>query len=263
MKKILSILYASYKNYTTYIPDIIWINIIFVLRIIVISVLYKYLYLNFWVNNQIAWYSLDQLMYAVIIAQLTSTSKPRISDEIELDVKSWKVASYLLNPFNYVYFKFLEFFPIFIHNIVIGLVLWLSIWYLVIWSFPITLWWIVWWIILLIWSMLTVFFWYMVIGIISFYVEDNEPFRFIYSKFDMILWWNLLPLPFMPAFMQTIAYASPFAYFWYTTWLVFSNFELFTFLKYLSIQMIWLIINLSICLSLYNHAKNKLTINWG
>ena len=68
---------------------------------------------------------------------------------------------------------------------------------------------------------------------------------------------------YLPVFLQTIAYLSPFAYFGYTTWLMFSNFELYTFLKYFSIQMIWFFINLSICILLYNHAKKKLTINWG
>jgi len=263
MKKILSILYTSYKNYTAYIPDIIWTNIVLILRIITIWVLYWYLYDNFWVNNKIAGLTIEQVTYAVIIAQVISTSKPAITGEIEYDVKSWKIAGYLLNPLNYIYFKFLEFFPIFIHNVIIGLSIWLILWFIILWVFPLSIWWIIWGLILLIWSMFTVFFGYMIIWILSFYTESNEPFRFIYAKLDMFLWWNLIPIPFLPGILQTIAFASPFAYFWYTTWLVFTNFEIFTFFKYLWIQMIWIFINLGICIVLYNHAKNKLTINWG
>ena len=263
MKKIFSILYTSYKNYTAYFWDIVWINIIFILRIIVIAILYGYLYNNFWVDWKISGFSIEQVTYAVIIAQVISTSKPKITDEIEYDVKSWKIASYLLNPLNYIYFKFLEFFPIFIHNVIISLTLWLIIWFFILWVFPINFWWMIWWFILLVWSMLTVFFWYMTVWLLSFYVETNEPFRFLYSKADMILWWNLIPIPFLPWILQTIAFLSPFAYFGYTTWLVFSNFEFYTFLKYFSIQITWLLINLTICVALYNHAKNKLTINWG
>jgi len=262
MKKILHILYISYKNYTAYLPDIVWTNIILVLRILVIGILYGYLYDNYSSDWTIAWFSIVQITYAVIIAQVVSTAKPKITDEIQMDVKSWKISSYLLNPLSYIYFKFLEFFPIFIHNIVIWLSIWLILWFLILWVFPLSIWWILWWIILLVWSMFTVFFWYMVIWLLAFYTEDVEAFRFIYSKMDMILGWNLLPIPFLPAVLQTLAFASPFAYFGYTTWLVFSNFEMATFLKYLMIQVIWLVINLSICILMYNNAKKKLTINW-
>jgi ABC-type uncharacterized transport system permease subunit len=61
--------------------------------------------------------------------------------------------------------------------------------------------------------MLVVFFSYTLIGLFAFYVEDIEAFRFIYSKFDMILGGNIMPIPFLPHILQTIAYATPFAYF--------------------------------------------------
>lgn len=263
MKKMFSILYTSYKNYIVYVPDVVWINIILVLRLLVIWILYAYLYDSFWVANKIEWYSIEQVTYAVIIAQIITTAKPKISDEIQQDVKSWKISAYLLNPANYIYFKFLEFFPIFLHNVIFWLIFWITIWFILLGVIPLSLWWILWWIILLIGSMLTSFFGYVMIWLLSFYVEDNEPFRFIYSKMDMILWWNLLPIPFLPWILKTIAFASPFAYFWYTTGLIFTNFELLKFIEYFWIQMIWLIINISICLWLYSHAKTRLTINWG
>lgn len=262
MKKILTILQISYKNHIAYLPDIIWTNIILVLRILVISILYWFLYSNFSIDNKIAWFTVIQVTYAVIIAQVIVTSKPRIVDEIQKDVKSGKIASYLLNPINYIYFKFLEFFPIFIHNIVIWLTIGLFIWFLVLGVFPITLWGIFGWLILLLWSMLNVFFAYMIIWLLAFYIEEVEAFRFIYSKADMILWWNLIPIPFLPPILQTIAFASPFAYFWYTTGLVFSSFDLHLFVKYLSIQIIWLSIHILVCVLLYNNAKKKLVINW-
>lgn len=263
MKKILSILITSYKNYTAYFPDVVWTNIILVLRIIVLSILYWYLYKNFWTSWKIEWYTVIQITYAVVIAQIISTAKPKLPAEIGLEVKSWKIVSYLLNPINYVYFKFLEYFPVFIYNVIIGLILWFIICFMILWVFPLSIWWILWWLILLILSMVTVFFWYMIVWLAAFYMEDNEAFRFIYSKLDMVLWWNLIPIPFLPGILQIIAYSSPFAYFWYTTWLVFTNFEFILFLKYLFIQIFWLVINLIICLAMYKHAKNKLTINWG
>lgn len=263
MNKTLSILITTYKNHIVYLADIIGINIIFVLRIIVIITLYKYLYSNFWVNDMINWFTLAQITFAVIVAQAVSTAKPKIVDEINLDVKSGKIWVYLLNPINYLHYKFIEFFPVFLHNLVIWITIWFTLWYILLWVFPITIAWFIAWIFLLFLSMITVFFWYMSIWLLAFYTEDVEAFRYIYSKLDMILWWNLIPIPFLPQILQTIAFLSPFAYFWYTSWLVFSNFEIITFIKYFLIQLFWIIINIWLCVFIYKKAKYKLTINWG
>lgn len=263
MKKILWLLVMAYRNYIAYIPDIIWVNIIFVIRIIVIVTLYKFLYWNYSTNSLISWYTLAQITYAVIIAQMISTAKPRIVDEISHDVKTWKIWIYFLNPINYILFKFLEFFPIFMQNVVFWLIFGLIIGFIMVWIIPLTIPWFFAWILLLFWSMLISFFSYLFIWLLSFYTEDVEAFRFIYSKFDMILWWNILPIPFLPWIIKTIAYLSPFPYFWYTSWLVFTSFNLQTFLQYFWIQMFWLIITLSSCILIFNKAKMKLTINWG
>lgn len=263
MQKILLILITAYKNYIVYIPDIVGVNLILVLRLTVIITLYKYLYWNYASSNLISGYSLTQITYAVVITQIIVSSKPRIVEEISQDVKSWKVWVYLLNPINYVLFKFLEFFPIFIQNVVFWIIFWFSLAFFMVWEFPLTFVWFFAWMLLLIWSMLVVFFSYTFIWLLSFYTEDVEAFRFIYSKFDMILGWNILPLPFLPWFLQTIAYASPFAYFWYTSWLVFVSFDLAVFLKYLTIQMSWLIFTIISCFWLFSRASRKLTINWG
>jgi ABC-2 type transport system permease protein len=263
MLKILSILYTSYKNYTAYIADIVWVNVILVIRIVVIWVLYTYLYNNFSSNWEIANYTIVEVTYAVVIAQIIVNSAPRIADEIQLDVKSGKVSVYLLNPISYIKYKFLEFFPIFLYNMVIWLIIWLTLWYLIVWSFPITLWWIFGWIITLILSMIAFFFWYMFIWLLAFYAEDMEAFRLIYSKANMILWWNLIPIPFLPSIIQNVAYLTPFPYFWYTTGLLFAKFEFSLFCKYITIQIFWVFVSLICCCFVYNHAKNKLTINWG
>lgn len=263
MQKILSILFTAYKNYVVYIPDIIWVNIILVIRLLVMITLYKYLYKNYSENDLIMWYSLIQVTYAVIITQVVVTSKPKINMEISNDVKSWKIAVYLLNPINYILYKFLEFFPVFMQNIIFWLIFWLSLWFLTTWFFPLSLWWFIWWLILLIWSMLIVFFSYAFIWILAFYTEDVEAFRFVYSKFEMIFWWNILPIPFLPWVFQTIAYILPFAYFWYTTWLVFVSFDFYTFIKYFLIQLSWLLFTIFLCFFVFKKASKKLVINWG
>jgi ABC-type uncharacterized transport system permease subunit len=70
-----------------------------------------------------------------------------------------------------------------------------------------------------------------------------------------------LPIPFMPALMQTIAFASPFAYAGYTAWLIFTKFTVQTFLQYAGMQLFRIIVLIGTCYLIYTHAKKRLTIN--
>jgi ABC-type uncharacterized transport system permease subunit len=51
-------------------------------------------------------------------------------------------------------------------------------------------------------------------------------------------------------------------YFWYTSGLIFVNFELYKFLQYFTIQLIWIAIFIWICNLIYYKARKRLTLNW-
>ena len=167
----------------------------------------------------------------------------------------------MLNPINYISYKFFESFSIAIYNLVISLAIGLWLWYLILWSIPFSWWGILGWSFLLFGGMIVNFFWYFMIGLLGFYTEDADSFRLLYSKLDLFFWGNILPLPFMPLFLQTIAFASPFAYAWYTAWLIFTKFTMHTFLQYAWMQILWIAILIGICSLIYNQARKRLTIN--
>lgn len=261
MKKYFQILFISYKNHTVYMYDIIWNMMIFVLRIIVISLLFKTIY-TYNQTDIISWFSVIQLSIALVFAQTIAVSKPAIWHQIDSDIKSWKISSYMLNPISYIWFKFFENISTFLFNIIIFLSLWMLVVFLMFFEINFSISWFLWSIILTFWAIFIAFFWYMMVGLLAFFIEDSESFRWIYSKTDMLFWWNILPLPFLPPFILSIAYMFPFAYGWYTAWLIFSNFELFLFLKYLFIQIVWIILFIVVCTILYYFARKKLNINW-
>ena len=260
MKKALSILITWIKNYIVYPADVFWVNIVLCFRIIIIVSLYKYIFSNNLID--FTKNTINELTFALIMAQVVSNAKPRIIDDICLDIKSWKISVYLLQPINYISLKFYQFFPVFIQNVIFWLIFWVSIGYFLVWGFKFSLNWIIFWSIFLLISMLLVFFSYTFIWLLAFYTEDIEAFRFIYWKLDMIFWGNILPLVFLPLAMQKIAYLSPFAYFGYTSWFVFTNFELQTFIKFVSVQGFWLLITIFSCILIYQNASKKLSINW-
>ncbi|MEI6673303.1 MAG: hypothetical protein WCL02_08610 [bacterium] len=58
---------------------------------------------------------------ALIFVQSVVVAKSRITEEVNLDIKTGKIAVYLLNPINYVSYKFFESFSKGIYNLIISL----------------------------------------------------------------------------------------------------------------------------------------------
>lgn len=260
IKKYIAIILISYQNYTIFLFDIIWKNIIYIIRVLIILTLYKAIYRYSWSN--FTNYTLEQVSWWLIFVQSIVTAKPLVSSEIWDEVKTWKISNYLLNPISYVYYKFIVNITQFSYNLVINLSIWLILGFLYLWWIQTSIFWILWWFILVIWSMIIQYFANFCIWISAFYIEDNEWVRLIYNFLDRLFWWNILPIPFFPIFIQNIIYLSPFAYTWYTSWLIFAKFEINTFLFYLAVQFVWIIIFITISNLIYSHAKKYLVINW-
>jgi len=117
MKKILSLVSITIKNYHAFLGDIIGTNLILVFRIWILITLYAYLYQTYSGSGLIPQVSFEEICFALIFAQIVAISKPRIVDEVSFDIKSGKVSIFLLQPVHYVWFKFLQFFPIFLHQV--------------------------------------------------------------------------------------------------------------------------------------------------
>lgn len=262
LRQYLGVLSVAYKNYTVYIHDLVGINVIYILRLLVIIFFYKAIYA---VNPgaSINGYTLEQVVWALIFVQSVVVTKNRITDEVNIDIKTGKIAIYLLNPINYISYKFFESFSKWIYNLLISLSIGLVVWYLVLWSIPFSVGGVLWWWLLLFGSTLVSFFGYFMVGLLAFYTEDADSFRLLYAKIDLFLGGNILPIPFMPMFLQTIAFALPFAYAGYAAWLIFTKFTMHTFLQYAGMQALWIVILIGACYAIYTHAQKKLTINGG
>lgn len=263
MKKYLSILWISSKNHIVYIYDILWSNLVLIIRLMILIYLYRWIYGNYWeVDWNVLWFTFEQVCWAVIFAQISVVSRPRIVDEIEDDIKTWKIWLYLINPISYIWFRFIELYSKNVFNLIVVSVIGFWLWFMYLWFDQLTLYWILWGILLLVWWTLIEFWGYLSVWLLAFYTEDIEAFRFIYSKANMMFWGNLLPIPFMPLWMQNIAFFWPFASAWYTAGLIFADFTLDNFLFFLWIQLLWIVIYVVIANIIFAMAEKRLTINW-
>lgn len=118
-------------------------------------------------------------------------------------------------------------------------------------------------LVLIVGGMLVSFFGYMLVGLCSFFMEDSEALRWIYSKLDMVFGGNMLPIPFLPIWLQTFAFFSPFAASGYTAGLIFIGFDAQKFALYLGIQLVWILIYIFSCFGLYEFARKRLVVNGG
>ena len=265
MRKYLELIAITYRNTHTYISEVIGANIVFGFRIFFILTLYKYLYQEYWVQNPIFWsYDFEAIAWPLIFSQAVVVARPRtFVKEIQHDLRSGKIGIQLLLPLHYMRLKLVENLSQFlislgyflISGILIG---WAMIGKLPEFSFGIveTI------IVLFVW----VFLWlygYLFVASIGFFVEDVQAIRWIYSKFDMIFGGNILPVVFMPVWLQTVANYTPFTHQWYSAGLLLTHPSIEFFLKILCVQVSWIIGFVILTDILFYLAKNRLTINWG
>jgi ABC-2 type transport system permease protein len=103
----------------------------------------------------------------------------------------------------------------------------------------------------------------MQVGLFAFLIEDVAPLRWIVHKMRMLFGGNILPIALMPLWLQTVAFASPFAYTGYTAGLTFARFDPATFARYFLMQCFWIsVLMASIALS-YSYFSRRLAVNGG
>jgi ABC-2 type transport system permease protein len=101
------------------------------------------------------------------------------------------------------------------------------------------------------------------IGLAAFVTEEVAPFEWIYQKFIFILGGMMIPIDFYPAWLQTIARATPFAYVMYGPARLFVDPSLERFVTLLIGQLIWIFcLGLIVALT-YRRGLRRLAINGG
>ncbi len=252
----------SYKNHAIYGWDVFAMLCMFALRVALIALIYQAIYAADW-GIDLGSSSVALVTWGMIFAQVASVSKPRIAEEIDSDIKSWKIAVCLLNPVHYSVYKLFEVMWASLFRIVITVCAWVMIGVLMTHTFVSS-----WrafciWIISLVCAVCVNAFGFMMIGMLGFFTEDSSSFRWIYGKFAMLLGWNILPLPFMPDRLQQIAMLSPFASSWYTTGLIIQSNDLLQSLQFVGLQIVRMIILWCIVLWIYKKWQSSLFVNGG
>ncbi len=214
-------------------------------------------------SAEIAGMSLQATIWYFLMAEIVELGKFRHDQKISDEVKDGSIAYTLLRPYNYLAYHFFNGLGETLVKMALIFLL----------GAPIVVWYVGWLSITpqaVLGLMVTLFLAIVLdfcmasgIGLLAFVTEDTFSFRLIYQKLIFILGGLLIPLDFLPTWLQSIAKVLPFSYVTYAPAKLFVSFEPALFVRMVAGQLIWIAIMGAALLWQYRWAKRRLTVNGG
>ena len=263
MKKYIYIFKTELMTNLQYAFDILIGFVSYCIMIFIFLNLWHYIYSD--PKELINGYNMNQMIWYVIITEILwmSLGGRKLCKKICEDVRSGNIAYNINKPYNYVEYSLsnhlglvtVRFILVGILGMVLGLVF--------LHSTPIQS---IFQVIAVIVScfLATVINILLItsLGLISFFIEDANPFYWIYSKMILVIG-TLFPIEFFPQVLQPIIKYSPIYVVSYGPAKLFVDFSLDGFIGIIIAQIIYLIIGFSVCHLIYNKGVRKLNVNGG
>ncbi|MBU4269621.1 hypothetical protein KJ644_02105 [Candidatus Dependentiae bacterium] len=266
-KKILKYFYViktSIHSRTTYKSNLIARSLAVMFRIWMFSQLYIASYKAIG-QESIGGLTVVTTIWSMVLVQcFRSSTRPRTDQLIGEDVRSGAIALSLNKPYSFILFHYFNY----LGRVVTGLIstLFIGILSAIILVGPLQLPSItsfILGILLLLLGYTLDFFINFIIGIISFWVEDQEPFAWIYQRIQYIFGGLVVPLSLFPERIAHIAEFLPFTHLYYGSARTIVNFEINLFFKYLIIQCCWILFFVFLSILTFKRGMKNVSINAG
>ncbi len=254
---------VNYLNSTTYLTNVLARSATVVFRIWIFTQLYRVTYAVSGV------FSIGQMTVPMVIWTLMFTqgfqtaTRPGVVRLIDEEVKSGSLAYSLNRPYSYLLFHYFSqlgrILPVLLTNMAIGILAALVL----IGPINVTLNGVLAGSLLLFFGYSLDFLISFILGLTAFWVEDTSAFNWIYQKGQMVFGGNILPLALFPAGLRNIAELSPFSQLFYGSAQIIVNFDIETFLKFLTVQLFWIVLFALIAGYLFKKGGKNVSINGG
>lgn len=212
---------------------------------------------------EIAGLTLANTIWYFLIAEVMELGKSRHDETITAEVKDGSIAYTLTRPYNYLAYHFFNGLGESLVKMALVFLL----------GLPIVLYYAGWLtlvplhlaavVVVMLLAMLIDFFVFSIIGLLAFVTEDTFSFRLIYQKFVFILGGLMIPLDFLPDWLQPVARVLPFNLTTYAPAKLFVAFTWDQFWQISALQLFWLLIIGAVLLRQYRWAAQRLAINGG
>lgn len=210
----------------------------------------------------IAGLTLRDTLWYLVLAETIVLSKPRIAQAVATQVKDGSIAYLLNKPYGFLGYQAAvalgdSLLRMVLNALAGGAVVWLMV------GPPPALWAIALVLPAVVLAWLIDFCIAALIGLCAFFAEDVAAFDWIYSKLIFLLGGLLIPLDFLPAWLQQIARGLPFAAIVYGPARLFVTPSLPALLDLLAFQLAWLLaLGLAVALA-HRRGVAYLSINGG
>jgi ABC-2 type transport system permease protein len=214
-------------------------------------------------TTEIAGLTLANTIWYLLIAEMIEIGKFRHDVAISEEVKDGSIAYKLIRPYNYIAYHFanglgdtlVKMTLIFLLGMPIAL--YYAGWPQVDWRhLPLVA-------VVGGLALLLDFCVMSMIGLLAFVTEDTQSFRIIYQKFVFILGGLMIPLDFLPDWLQGIARVLPFNLTTYAPAKLFVAFSWAQFWQVIGLQLLWLVLLGGLLWRQYRWATQRLAVNGG
>ncbi len=263
MKKYLYIFKTEVMTNLQYAFDIFIGFIGFAIHIFIFLNLWKYIYSN--PSELINGYNMSQMIWYVIITEIlwTSISGRSLCKKICEDVRSGNIAYNLNKPYNYVEYSLFNHLGSTTIRFILVTFLGMILGTVFLQTFPnLNLLEILGVVLTCLLANIINILLIVSIGLISFFIEDANPFYWVYSKLILVIG-TIFPIEFFPTILQPIIKFSPIFVVSYGPAKLFVDFQISTFLEILLFQLIYVLIAWIICHSIYKKGVKRLSVNGG
>lgn len=263
MRKYLFIFKSEVMSSLQYVFNVMTGFIGYLIHIFIFLNVWQYIYSD--PNQVINGYSMNQMIWYVIITELlwSILGGRGFCKRISNDVRSGNIAYNMNKPYSYIGYVLSSSLGGHFIRSIIYTVLAMLVGFLFMGSFPsLTLFSILAVILTSILATIISSFLIISLGLISFYIEDANPFYWLYSKVILIVG-TLFPIEFFPKVIQPILVYSPIYVVSYGPAKLFVQFSYGEFFKILLAQIIYIFITYGLCKFMYNRGVKKLNVNGG
>ncbi len=259
--KYCAIFQTQLVNSLAYPAEFVWRSLMILLFLWVFTYLWRLAYASSG-TGELAGITYQNMLWYLMLAEAIELSRPRFAEEIARSVRDGSIAYLLSKPYDYILYQMSINAGDSIFRFVLGLFFGSGlVWLLVgppppLFGWPLTL-------VAVLGGWLINFWITALIGLTAFLTEEVAPFMWIYQKMIFILGGMLIPIDFYPAWLQTLARATPFAYYMYGPARLFVTPSWPRFSALIFGQAIWIMILGALVFGVYRRGLRRLAINGG
>ncbi len=259
LKKYFKIFSITFLNDIKYSKNFISQFLFFGLFIYVFSQLWSAVYSE---RTSIEGFDFYKMLWYFMFTESIMLSRPALHREMSDAIKSGDIVYTLNKPYSYILFCYSKFMSSALVRMFINMVVGSLLLFMILRTCPLTLLGTIRGVVSAFLGLSLNFLFFFLIGLSSFWFEDNSAFVFIYSKFLFTVGGLFVPLEFFPSWIKGFAQILPFQYILYAPSKLFMSGGT-DFFGIIGLQIINIIIYSAIVTGIFRYALKRLNVNGG